>query len=175
MKQDLTKLGDEAVALDETDRHILVLLQDDCKRPLTEIGEAVGMSAPSVLERVRKLEQHGVIKGYHARVDARRIGLDLWAFVGVTINFPKSIEGFKREVVALPEVLECHHVTGEHTMLIKIKTKNTASLELLLSGVRSLEGVTGTQTMVVLSTLAERATLPLEASGKPAKRSPKER
>lgn len=167
MNNDLTKLGDDAVSLDETDRHILVLLQDDCKLPLTEIGEAVGMSAPSVLERVRKLEQHGVIKGYHALLDARRVGLDLWAFVGVTINFPKSIEGFKREVVALPEVLECHHVTGEHTMLIKIKTKNTASLEALLNRVRSLEGVTATQTMVVLSTLVEHNTLPLESRAKP--------
>lgn len=167
MKNDLTKLGEDVVSLDETDRHILILLQDDCKLPLTEIGEAVGMSAPSVLERVRKLEQNGVIKGYHALLDARRVGLDLWAFVGVTINFPKSIEGFKREVVALPEVLECHHVTGEHTMLIKIKTKNTASLESLLNRVRSLEGVTATQTMVVLSTLAEHNTLPLESRDKP--------
>lgn len=150
-------------SLDAIDRALLEALQEDCKTPLNKLGERVGLGAPAVLERLRKLEGAGVITGYHAAVDGKRLGLDITAFVGVSINYPKDVGGFLERVAARPEVLECHHVTGGHTLLLKVKTENTASLERVISALREVEGVTRTETMVVLSTAAEKARVPLPA------------
>ncbi|HJL17831.1 MAG TPA: Lrp/AsnC family transcriptional regulator [Sandaracinaceae bacterium LLY-WYZ-13_1] len=147
--------------LDDIDRQLLEALQRDCKQPLSKMGERVGLSAPAVMERVRKLEGAGVITGYHASVDGRRLGLDITSFIGVSINYPKDIDEFLRELSERPEVLECHHVTGGHTLLLKVKTRNTASLERLISRLRQVEGVTRTETMVVLSTASESTRIPL--------------
>lgn len=149
------------VPLDAIDHALLEQLQADAKASLAELGAHVGLSAPSVMERIRKLEASGVITGYHAALDARRLGLDITAFIGVSINYPKDIERFLEELGGRPQVLECHHVTGGHTLLLKVKTRNTASLESLLSAVREVEGVTRTETMVVLSTKSESARVSL--------------
>jgi Lrp/AsnC family leucine-responsive transcriptional regulator len=147
---------------DDVDMQILGLLQKDCKMPLAKIGATVGLSAPSVIERIRKLEYGGVIIGYHARLDARRVGLDVTAFIGVAISHPRLIAEFETEVAKLADVLECHHVTGAYTLLLKVKTATTATLEQLISRVRSIDGVARTETMVVLSTHTERAQLGLD-------------
>ncbi|MBZ0116213.1 MAG: Lrp/AsnC family transcriptional regulator [Sandaracinaceae bacterium] len=160
--------------LDEIDRRLLEELQEDCKLSLNQLGERVDLSAPAVLDRVRKLEQAGVIAGYHAHVDAKRVGLDITAFIGVSINYPKDIERFLAELAARSEVLECHHITGGHTLLLKVKTENTSSLEKLISALRSVDGVTRTETMVVLSTAAEQTKIPLPAV-EPADELPKRR
>lgn len=146
----------DELGLDEIDRRILSLLQQDCKVPLAKIGEKVGLSAPSVVERVRKLESEGFVTGYHASLDARRLGFDITAFIGVSIAHPRGITFFERQLSALTSVLECHHVTGGHTLLLKVKTKNTQSLEELIRVLRSIEGVERTETSVVLSTKVER-------------------
>jgi len=162
--------------LDDTDLQILGLLQDDCRTPLARIGEAVGLSAPAVLERIKKLEAAGVILGYRALLDARRLGLDITAFIGVIISHPDRIADFERKVAALDDVLECHHVTGGYTLLLKAKTANTSSLERLISEIRSLPGVARTETMVVLSTHTERVQLalnPSEAEPAPAGKRPR--
>ena len=91
--------------LDDIDLKLISFLQEDCKVPLSKLGEQVGLTAPSVMERVRKLEQAGVIRGYHALVDARKVGLDITAFVGVSINYPKNIGVFEQSVVEEPGVL----------------------------------------------------------------------
>ncbi len=148
--------------LDDIDRRILRLLQDDCKLSLAKIGAVVNLSAPSVIERIRKLEEGGVICGYHAVLDARRVGLDVTAFIGVSISHPKLITAFEVQVERLDDVLECHHVTGVHTLLLKVKTRNTETLEQLISRVRSIEGVARTETMVVLSTHTERQQVALD-------------
>ena len=147
--------------LDDTDLRILDMLQDDCRIALARIGEHVGLSAPSVLERIKKLEAAGVITGYHATLDARRIGLDVTAFIGVITSQPDQLGGLESRLVALDGVLECHHVTGEYTLLLKTKTANTSSLEKLIAQIRSLAGVTRTETTVVLSTHAEGIRLAL--------------
>ena len=151
----------ETYILDEIDRQLLDELQRDCKRSLKEIGAAVGLSAPSVMERVRKLESAGIIRGYHALLDARRIGLDISAFIGVSIGGPQLLSAFEQWVDSVPQVMECHHVTGGHTLLLKVKTQNTEDLERLISRIRSIEGVASTETMVVLSTHTERAEIAL--------------
>jgi Lrp/AsnC family leucine-responsive transcriptional regulator len=164
--------------LDDIDRVLIEALQEDCKVSLSKLGERVGLGAPAVMERVRKLESAGVITGYHAAVEGRRLGLDITAFVGVSINYPKDIVGFLQTVASRPEVMECHHITGGHTLLLKVKTENTASLERVISALRESEGVTRTETMVVLSTAAETFRVPLpevepEASAPPNKRRPR--
>ena len=102
--------------LDDTDRRILDMLQDDCRTALARIGEQVGLSAPSVIERIKKLESAGIIRGYHAVLDARLLGLDVTAFIGVIASHPDKIGTLERQLVALDGVLECHHVTGEYTL-----------------------------------------------------------
>jgi len=164
------KTGDAQHDFDAIDRHILSLLQDNCRLPLAKIGEHVGLSAPAVTERVKKLEDSGVITGYHAILNARLVGMDITAFIGVSIGHPKAIANFERAVEALDGVLECHHVTGAHTLLLKVKTQNTSSLEELIRCVRSIDGVVQTETMVVLSTHTERQQLSLDDSNGAGKR-----
>lgn len=147
--------------MDAVDRALLDLLQEEGKSSLAKLGETVGLGAPAVLERLRKLESAGIITGYSATLDGKRLGLDITAFVGVSINYPKDISAFLAKVTTRPEVLECHHVTGSHTLLLKVKTENTASLERVISALREVEGVTRTETMIVLSTAAETSKLPL--------------
>jgi Lrp/AsnC family leucine-responsive transcriptional regulator len=165
--------------LDATDLRILDLLQENCKRPLAAIGEKVGLSAPAVMERVHKMEEAGVILGYVAVLDARLLGLDVTAFIGVSVAHPKLIGSFERELSRTDAVLECHHVTGSHTLLLKVRTESTESLEDLIDRIRSLEGVTRTETSIVLSTQTERTRLPLdleEPQLKPRpRRAPRER
>jgi len=152
------KLGESQI--DELDRRILAELQRDCKAPLAQVGKSVGLSAPSVMERIRKLEQAGVIKGYHAVIDSRAVGLDVTAFIGVSTS-PHGIDKFESQLSDFEQVLECHHVTGSHTMLLKIKTENTQALEQLISRLRLVDGVLRTETLVVLSTRLERTEVPL--------------
>src|SRR5262249_2294823 len=154
-------LGNHEGEFDDIDLHIMALLQGNCKLPLAKIGQQVGLSAPSVIERIKKLEDNGVITGYYAILDARRLGNDVTAFIGVSISHPKLIGEFEKEIATLDGVLECHHVTGQHTLLLKVKTINTSSLEELISKIRSIEGVDRTETMVVLSTHTERTQIPL--------------
>ncbi len=143
--------------LDGIDRRILEMLQADCKVALAKIGEQVGLSAPSIVERVRKLENEGFVKGYHARLDARRLGLDVTAFISVWTAHPKVIKDLEQHLPEFDDVLECHHVTGDPTLLLKVRTRSTDSLERLISALRSINGVERTETNVVLSTLVERA------------------
>ena len=154
------KLGQDA-ELDSIDLQILSVLQSHCKIPLVKLGEEVGLSAPSVIERVKRLEDNGIISGYYAVLDARRLGKDITAFIGVAIKHPRLISNFEQAVNLFDDVLECHHVTGEHTLLLKVKTDNTSSLERLISSIRSIEGVDRTETMVVLSTHTERTQIAL--------------
>ncbi len=159
------KLGTEALELDAIDLQILDHLQEQGRIPLVKLAEQVGLSSPSVIDRVKKLEDSGIISGYHASVDARRLGKDVTAFIGVSIAHPKAISTFEQTVAMVDDVLECHHVTGAHTLLLKVKTDNTSSLERLISTIRSIEGVSQTETMVVLSTHTERATISVGAAG----------
>jgi Lrp/AsnC family leucine-responsive transcriptional regulator len=147
------KLGDHH--LDDIDRRILTLLQEDCKVPLAQVGKRVGLSAPSVMERIRRLEEAGVVRGYCALVDSRKVGLDVTAFIGMSMS-PQVIADFESQLENVEEVLECHHVTGAYTMLLKVKTRNTQTLERLISRLRLMEGVLRSETLVVLSTRIER-------------------
>jgi Lrp/AsnC family leucine-responsive transcriptional regulator len=166
------KLVDQEWDLDQIDMQILALLQKHCKMPLAKIGQRVGLSAPAVIERIKKLEENGVIIGYTATLDARKLGCDITAFIGVLTSSPRGITDVENQIERRAEVLECHHVTGGYTLLLKVKTENTATLEALISDLRSIEGVARTETMVVLSTHTERPLL-VASNTPPAKRRPR--
>lgn len=168
------KLGEPNI--DELDRRILAEVQTDCKMPLAQVGKRVGLSAPSVMERIRKLEDAGIIRSYVAVLDSRRVGLDVTAFIGVSVT-PAGIGTVEGQLPSFDEVLECHHVTGGYTLLLKVATANTISLERLISRLRFLEGVVRTETLVVLSTKLERTQVPLPevaSESAPSRRAAKE-
>ena len=148
--------------LDDLDKKILNELQVHCKESLSKIGKKVGLTAPSVVERIKKLEERGIIKKYVAILDAQKAGKLVTAFIGVTISHPRHIDNFEKEVDKLLEVMECHHVTGEHTLMLKVKLDNTPALEKLISKLRSIRGVTRTNSTVALSTQTERTRIHLD-------------
>ncbi|QSQ21204.1 Lrp/AsnC family transcriptional regulator [Pyxidicoccus parkwayensis] len=142
--------------LDELDIRIIDLLQRDGRATQLELSRSVGLSQPAVAERIRKLEERGVITGYSARVDAAKLGKDITAFIGVSIEHPKYFENFAKKVLALPDVLECHRVAGQDSYILKVKTANTKTLDsLLVETLRTIAGVTRTQTTIVLSSIKE--------------------
>jgi Lrp/AsnC family leucine-responsive transcriptional regulator len=149
--------------LDQIDLKILYILQNDGRRRLADIADEVELSAPAVMERVKKLEASGVIKGYQALVDSKKVGKDITAFIGVSIGNQRDMGRFATQMMRYQDVLECHHVTGDESFILKVKSANTGSLEKLLGDIRSVEGVTRTVTKVVLSTAKESQALELNA------------
>jgi Lrp/AsnC family leucine-responsive transcriptional regulator len=116
------------------------------------------------MERVKKLEANGVIKGYTALLDGKSVGKDITAFIGVSIGNQRDLDLFAAQMLHYADVLECHHVTGDESFILKVKARNTAALEKLLGEIRSVEGVTRTITKVVLSTAKESQILDLNDS-----------
>jgi Lrp/AsnC family leucine-responsive transcriptional regulator len=150
--------------MDAIDHEIVDRLQADGRSTQLELAQAVGLSQPAVAERIRKLEQRGVITGYAARVDASQLGKDVTAFIGVGIDHPRHFEAFAGAVMALDDVLECHRVAGEDSYLLKVKTRNTASLDaLLVDTLRLLPGVTRTVTTIVLASIKEEIRIQVPA------------
>jgi len=141
--------------IDQIDLKILSILQNSGRSRLADIADEVELSAPAVLERVKKLEVNGVIKGYQALLDGKKVGKDITAFIGVSIGNQRDIDKFATQMLRNPDVLECHHITGDESFILKVKSANTTSLEKLLGEIRSVEGVTRTVTRVVLSTAKE--------------------
>ena len=148
--------------LDYIDLKILSILQTNGRTRLADIAEEVELSAPAVMERVKKLEVGKVIKGYQAVVDGKKVGKDITAFIGVSIGNQRDMDKFAKQMLQHHDVLECHHVTGDESFILKVKSANTASLETLLGEIRSVEGVTRTVTKVVLSTAKESQALDLD-------------
>jgi len=159
----LTK-HENGTGLDAIDRKLLALIQDDAKLSQAELAKAVGLTAPSVNERVRKLERSGVIRGYVALLDERKLGHDITAFVEIFIEHPKFESGFIQSVGELDEVLECHHITGEFSLLLKVRVKDMAAFRrLLIEKLNSVRGVRQTRTLMVLATAKEQRRIKIES------------
>lgn len=141
--------------LDPKDMQLLAILQEDGRLKRNELAERVGLSLPAVSERMRKLEARGIIRGYHAVVNHQALGFDLTAFIRVSVDGSSHYSDFVTRAVELPEVQECHSITGDGSHLLKIRTLNTASLERLLSTLQGWPGVKGTDTSIVLSSFKE--------------------
>ena len=149
--------------MDPVDVKILNMLQEDGRKPLSDIAKTVGLSAPSVSERIKKMSKEGIIRRYVAILDEKRVGKELTAFINVSISNPKHIPGFDSKMQEIEDVLECHHVTGQYSYIVKVRVKNPSVLEDLISNkIRSVEGVTSTLTNVVLSSVKEETRLSLD-------------
>ncbi|MEM7610272.1 MAG: Lrp/AsnC family transcriptional regulator [Pseudomonadota bacterium] len=142
-------------ALDRLDRKILGALADDASRGYADVGREVGLSAPAVHERVKKLKAAGVIKGTAALLDGPSIGRPLLVFVHVATHswgHSEALDGLSE----LPELEELHSVTGDTSMILKVRLANPAALESLLRQINAFESVISTHTFVTLSTYLER-------------------
>ncbi|HEY7033404.1 MAG TPA: Lrp/AsnC family transcriptional regulator [Thermomicrobiales bacterium] len=150
--------------MDETDRELLALLQEDCRMSYGELGGRVGLSISAVNERLKKLHARGVIRGCVAVLEPRAVGLDVCAFVQVLIERPEHDAAFLAAIGAMPAVLECHHVTGDFSYLLKVRVADTAALETFLSReLKGLAGVVRTHTAIALSSAKEATALDLAA------------
>jgi Lrp/AsnC family leucine-responsive transcriptional regulator len=159
--------------LDPIDRHILRLLREDGRMSHAQISKEVGLSGPAVHERVRKLEQRGVVDGYCAILDPLLLDRSHVAFVMVTLSEGNEFAADDPIVARIceePDVLEFHRIAGEDCYLIKIRTATNKDLERLLRRIRSIRGVARTRTTIVLSTELERPSIevPEEAEEAPA-------
>jgi len=147
---------------DRHDRSILELLQANGRLSMTELAERVGLSATPCTERVRRLEREGVITGYHAHLDPRALGYGMLVFVEIKMT-TKSDEVFnkvKRQIDAVPEVLECHLVSGDFDYLIKARIGEMSQYRRLLGSILlKLPGATESRSYIVMEELKETVAL----------------
>ncbi|HEX7002907.1 MAG TPA: Lrp/AsnC family transcriptional regulator [Trueperaceae bacterium] len=141
---------------DAVDRQILQILREDGRASHAALAKAVGLSAPAVGERVRKLEQAGVIQGYRAVLDADRLGLGICAFVAIAPQPRKPAAHLVERLLGLPEIEELHAVAGNYAYIAKVRVPNTQALDGFLDRLFMLEGVERTETTMVLRTNVER-------------------
>jgi Lrp/AsnC family transcriptional regulator for asnA, asnC and gidA len=147
--------------LDETDRAILRLLQEDARMPFSEIAREIDMSSATVHDRVNKLEEEGVIEGYHAKVDPKAAGYGISAFVGIRVEQGGEWDTLER-LRDIDGIQEVHLTTGEWDVVIRVFAKDADELrELMFSEVPETEGFDRSQTMVILGTDYESDVLPL--------------
>lgn len=153
--------------LSTNDARILEILQRDGRRPYADLGAEVGMSGPSAHERVKKLEARGAIRGYAAIVDPAAVGLGILAFTWITQAPGTAAADLTDDLAAIPEIEECHHITGEADYLIKVRARDTRDLERILRQVQATRHVFTTETDVVFSSGFERRPLrlPIETDG----------
>src|SRR5436189_4538704 len=123
--------------LSTNDARILAVLQRDGRRPYADLGAEVGMTGPSAHERVKKLEARGVIQGYSAVVDPRAVGYDVLAFSWITQAPGTTSNDLTESFAAIPEIEECHHITGEADYLIKVRARDPRDRERVLRRVQS--------------------------------------
>jgi Lrp/AsnC family transcriptional regulator, leucine-responsive regulatory protein len=137
--------------LDKIDLKLLELLSEHGRMRRNELAEAVGLSIPSVSERLEKLQTRGIIKGFTVLVDEKKLGYDIKAFIRVTMESSKFYQPFITHVQKEDEILECYSITGDGSHILKVMVQNTAALEALLAKIQSWQGITGTSTSIALT------------------------
>lgn len=156
--------------IDGIDTEILKILQSNARTSNAEIARQVDLAPSAVFERIRKLEERGVIEGYSARVNPHAVDLPLLAFVFVRDNDGPGTDPAAQRVAEIPGVLEVHHVAGEDCFLAKVRAKDPESLgHLLREKIGRIASITSTRTTIVLGTVKESAALPIDT---PAESSP---
>ncbi len=151
--------------LDATDLQLLELLQQDGRIANSELAARVGLAPPTVLRRVKLLEERGYIRGYTALLDPLLLGLTVTAFVFVETTPGRELDEVARELAAYPGVQEVHHLIGEWCFLLKLRTQSPQTLENLVHRhLRSHPGVRRTMTTLATSAAHETTTLPLPVS-----------
>ncbi|MGE0641717.1 MAG: Lrp/AsnC family transcriptional regulator [Thermoanaerobaculia bacterium] len=153
--------------MDEKDLQILTILQNDARTSNAAIARRLGMAASAVLERIRKLEQKGVILGYHARLDPDALGSGLLAFVHVQVDDRQEEESTGELLSRLPQVQEVHHIAGEDCYFVKLRCSSTAELgRILQHDLGAFSSIRRTRTTIALGTLKETLALPVPGTEK---------
>ena len=147
--------GETAVALDTTDWNLVEALQEDARMTWAELGRRVNLSPPAVAERVRRLEEQGVIRGYRADVDLARVGLPMQAVIRVVTTNLAECSDHGVRLRDLPEVLECYRITGADSYVVRVAVRSMEHLEELLTRVAPTHGDTITG-MVLSTTVAHK-------------------
>jgi Lrp/AsnC family leucine-responsive transcriptional regulator len=145
--------------VEEIDRQILALLARDGRMSFTDLGKATGLSTSAVHQRVRRLEQRGVIRGYAAVIDPEAVSLPLTAFISVTPLDQAAPDDVPERLAELPEIEACHSVAGDENYILKVRVSTPGALEQLLARIRAAASVS-TRTTIVLSTPYEARPLP---------------
>jgi Lrp/AsnC family leucine-responsive transcriptional regulator len=154
-----------AAELDKTDLQILRILQENGRVTNLQLSVEIGLSPAPTLERVRKLENAGYIKSYHALVDEEKLGLGIKTFIQISLDFNQknTIQTFIEEVKNIKEVTECHHVTGQCDFLLKVYVRDIRSYEkLIMDKISRISVVKTFQTMMIMSTNKKEPIVPLE-------------
>jgi Lrp/AsnC family transcriptional regulator, leucine-responsive regulatory protein len=145
------------------DLKIIKILMDNSRIKWSDLASQIGLSAPATAERVNRLIEQGVIKGFGAIVDSEKVGCECTAFVAVSLERPEYRTPFLKLINELEEVQECHHIAGEDDYLLKIRCRNTKDLDRVISHeIKSLQGVIRTKTTIVMDTMKETLKLPLQ-------------
>jgi Lrp/AsnC family leucine-responsive transcriptional regulator len=137
--------------VEETDRRILQLLSADCRTSLADLALQIGLSTSALHQRIKRLEQRGVITGYRAEINYRAAGLPLTAFVSLTPIDPAAPDDVPEKLNAVEEIEGCWSVAGSEAYILKVRVAEPTDLEVLLARIRALANVS-TQTTIVLST-----------------------
>lgn len=158
--------------LDEKDVALLNHLQGDARLTNTELAQRVNLSAPGLQKRIKKLEEAGIIEQYVTIVNHEAVGYDMLCFVQVTLmrHEPHLVHQFRKLVQQMPEVLECHHITGEYDYLLKIVLRNRKHLEkFLIETLTPVPGMDKIRTSLVLSEIKKTTAVPLNGVEREAK------
>lgn len=137
--------------VEDIDRRIVELLSRDGRMSYTDLGKSTGLSTSAVHQRVRRLEERGILRGYVAVVDAEAVGLPLTAFISIRPIDPSAPDDAPERLRGLPEIEACHSVAGEESYILKVRVRAPADLEVLLARIRAQANVS-TRTTIVLST-----------------------
>ena len=151
--------------LDKIDLKILKLLQQNARIPMTELAEKVGLSTTPVTERVKRLERDSIISGYHARLNPHAVGQSLLVFVEIKLRSKSGniFEDFRREVTRIPQILECHLVSGEYDYLIKVRLPDMSAYRDMLGNILlQLPAAAESRSYVVMEEVKENGPLALE-------------
>lgn len=150
--------------IDEVDRKILTMLQHNARTPSSTIARKIGMATSAIGDRMRKLEERGILNGYEARISAEAVNLGLTAYIYVKTNEPVGSDETAEELTKIPEVQEVHNIAGEDCYLIKVRVKDTPELSRLLRDpIGLIRTITSTRTTIVLETYKETLRLPLNS------------
>jgi Lrp/AsnC family transcriptional regulator, regulator for asnA, asnC and gidA len=144
--------------LDEVDRKILRALQKDARASFKKVGEDIGVSEATVFVRVKKLQDKGVLRGFKAVVDPRAVGKSLTAIMLVRAN-PKSLPGMLDALRRLEDIYEIYDVTGQYYSILKIRTGGTDELSKIIDEIGTIDGISGTETIIVLRTVKEESSV----------------
>jgi Lrp/AsnC family transcriptional regulator, leucine-responsive regulatory protein len=149
--------------IDAIDREILKILQRDARTSNADIARSIGLAASATLERIRKLQESGVVRGFHAAIDPKAVGLGLLAFVMVRTDGTEDCRATAENLGSIPEALEVHNVAGDDCYILKVRAADPEDLGLLLrERIRRIPAVTGTRTTIVLETTKDGSALPLD-------------